>query len=159
VNTVAAMLGINAPGADTADAFDSGESWTFTWSQNYQFVGIDLVDYNATDGDFSFSVQSPELIGASITPGSANVVFNSVTGTFTFDADTAADDFTASDLYGVGTIPTIHNTRSLTFAYTSTDPNGASVTDMSFNLLIPEPSSVALLSFGALILLRRKRSA
>jgi hypothetical protein len=157
VNTVAGQLGINDPGADTVDAFDNGESWIFSWSQNSQFVGIDLGGYSTLAEDFAFSVQSPELVGLVITPGSANVAFNSGTGTFTFDSGTLSDIFTATDLYGSGPIPVIANTRTIKFSFSAAGEN-AFVQGMSFNLLIPEPSSaVAMTLSGVLLLLAQRR--
>ncbi len=157
VNTTAGQLGINAVGADTADRFDDGESWSFSWDVNSQFAEIDFGLYSTAAEDLAFSVQSAAWVGLSITPGSANVIFSSGTGTFTFDDGTASDIFTSTDLYGVGAIPTIGAGTSITIAYAPGAAETAALESMSFNLFAPEPSTAAMLTLGGVLAYWRRR--
>jgi len=159
VNTTSGQLGVNAPGtADTADSFDNGESWSFKWDYNSQFAGIDFGNYSTTTENLGFSVQSSAWIGLGIIPGSTNVIFNSVTGAFTFRDGTASDIFTATDLYDGGTVPTVSAGTDILISYTAGTTDNAVIQGMSFNLIaVPEPGSVVLLSLvGILIAGHRK---
>jgi hypothetical protein len=154
VNTTSGQLGINAPGTgDTADSFDNGESWSFKWDHDSQFAGIDFGNYSTTTENLAFSVQSSAWIGLGVIPGSANVVFNSATGAFTFNDGTASDIFTATDLYGAGSVPTVLAGTGILISYTAGSTDNAVIQGMSFNLIaVPEPGSVMLLSLGGILI-------
>lgn len=159
VNTTSGQLGINAPGTgDTANSFDNGESWSFVWDYDSQFAGIDFGNYSTATENLAFSVQSSAWIGLGIIPGSVNVVFNNATGAFTFADGTASDIFTAMDLYGAGSVPTVSAGTDILISYTAGSTDNAVIQGMSFNLIaIPEPISVTLLSFGALLIAGRRK--
>lgn len=129
------------------------EEWVIEWDKPTQFVSIDL---SALSPGLNASVQSDAWIGASITPGDAtNVSFNSATGTFSLDGNETGDAFDQSELYGTSAIPIIAAGTNVRF-FTAT-ASSYSFQAMGFNILVPEPASLSLLSLGALALRRRKR--
>jgi hypothetical protein len=158
VNTTSGQLGVNAPGTlDTADSFDNGESWSFKWNVDSQFAGIDFGNYSTATENLGFSVQSSAWIGLGISPGSTNVLFSSATGAFTFRDGTASDIFTVTDLYGAGSVPTVLAGTDILISYTAGSTDNAVIQGMSFNLPVPEPTSITLLSLvGILIVGHRK---
>lgn len=151
VNTTSGQLGINAPGTgDTADSFDNGESWSFKWDFDSQFAAIDFGNYSTTTENLAFSVQSSAWIGLGVIPGSANVVFNSATGAFTFKDGTASDIFTVTDLYGAGSVPTVLAGTDILISYTAGSTDNAVIQGLSFNLVpVPEPSPLAFVLLGS----------
>lgn len=135
--------------------FTLQESWSFELNTNSQFIGIDLSGLANTD---IAAIQSNAWIGAVITPGSAAVTFDSVTGTFLLDGTLAGDRFTQANLYGISEIPVITAGTDLRIY----SPNGTSFAlgaDFTWNL-VPEPSALALIGLAAsLIVTRRSRRA
>lgn len=171
LNETSPGLGINNlnTSADAASEFDGGESWAFTWDVvRYQFVGVDLGAYTgdgstATTGqeDRQFFIQSGVWIGLVFTPGTG-VAFNSSTGRFTFDADVVNDKFTSAALWGnLGYVPTNDPGTSITFGYSGTSGStpSAFIQEMSYNLLVPEPSTGVLFGLAVLSIWRRRRAA
>ena len=159
VNTTPGRLGVDAPGTgDTANSFDNLESWVFFWDCNSQFAGINFGDYSTTSENMGFSVQSSAWVGLSISPGSANVVFNSATGAFSFNDSAASDVFTAASLYGTGPIPTVSAGTAITIGYIAGTTDNAYLQRMTFNLsAVPEPSTLAMVGLGGLVMLALRR--
>lgn len=129
------------------------ESWTFSLSNASQFVGIDWS--GLADASLA-AVQSSAWIGATITPGSTAVTFNSSTGTFYFNGTLPGDRFDLEDIYGTGSIPTIAAGTGIRIF----SPNGdafALGADFTWNV-VPEPSAFALAGLAAAALFScRKR--
>lgn len=143
-------LGIDSTIAgDSADEFDPGESWSFSWNTTTQFAGISFADYATSGGgqaaDEEFRVSSTDWIGRLITPGSVDVVFDMATGTFIFDNDDPDDTFTAADLGGVISLAANAVVTIAIFDTNLTggdDDGSASIASMSFNIVVvPEPSA------------------
>jgi hypothetical protein len=153
LNENATSLGVQGT---TNDRFDPTEFWTFEWDQGSEFAHIDFGLYSTAGEQNGFTVQSAAFVGQSITPGSANVTFNSTTGTFTFANGTASDVFNTAALYGAGPIPRIPTGTDVTIAYNAGVGEQAIIEQIGFN--IPEPSSAILLAAGACMLIRRRRS-
>lgn len=132
------------------------ESWTFEWNTNSQLLQI---DFSAMGTGLVAAIQSDAWIGASITPGSVNVSFDSLTGTFQFNGDQAGDGFSTANMYGVSAIPVISAGTDIRLF--SSSGGGFSIGQgFTWNLLaVPEPSTYALLlgGTGFLYFLRRRR--
>lgn len=132
------------------------ESWSFTWDVATQLTAI---DFSALNAGLNAQIQSNAWIGASITPGSANVSFSSVTGTFQFNGSQSGDGFNLAEMYGTSTIPIINPGTTLTISSVSGD--GFSIgTGFTWNLLaVPEPNAIALLlgATGMFLGLRRRK--
>lgn len=132
------------------------ESWTFSWNVDTRFLGIDWSGIG--NGEFA-GVQSDAWIGASITPGSANASFDSITGTFTLGNGESGDRFTEEDLFGTSTIPVISAGTGITIFNANFDTNAIAIgTDSTWELLtaIPEPGSISLLAAGLVLIATRR---
>ncbi|MEZ5325594.1 MAG: PEP-CTERM sorting domain-containing protein [Verrucomicrobiales bacterium] len=154
LNPNSGTLGIDAAGADTADAFDASESWGFSLDSDAEWVGIDFGSFSTTTE--TFSVFSPSWVGLSIVPTHAEIMFASGSGTFTFTSGTTSDNYDLNDLSG-GTALPLPSGTSMTIAFASTASDTAQLQGLSFNL-VPEPSSAILTLAGlGLLLFRRRR--
>lgn len=162
VNTTAGSLGINSGSTGTSfiSSFDNGESWSFALNVPSQLTSIDFGSYSTTSENPGFTLQSAAFVGSTFTPASASVTFVSATGTFSFGNTTTSDTFTAADLYGAATPPTVTAGTSLKLSYASSaaTTDFATLDNLTFNL-VPEPTTIAAVLAGAAVVLPRRRSA
>lgn len=138
LESVSGYLGISNP------AFETGESWSFSWDVSTEFAGIDLVLLNLGD---ELTIRSDAWIGLTRST-SGDVTFASSTGTYSFvddDNDADSDFFNATSLGGAIPLPA---GAEITLAFSSTT-GAVQMEGLSFNLVaVPEPSA---LLYGGLI--------
>lgn len=150
-----AKVFVDANGSQTGvnnSSISGQESWSFKWNVDAQLL---YIDYSALNGTGVAGIQSDGWIGASITPGTASVHFDSDTGTFTLDGDLPGDTFTQSHLYGTGEVPVIPSGTEITFFSATGDSYAIGV---GFNwALTPEPATLSLLAGAAGAMLMRPR--
>lgn len=153
VDTSSFGLGVNSGGGDPdTESFNVGETWGMRADVDLLFVSIDL---GGLQPEETFRIQSNAWVNlANITPDpSASVLFDSVTGTFSFVGDAVQDDkYTLEHLTG-GTslffesdIPVVFGNLTSTFG-----PNDdVEIQSLAF-FAVPEPGSgVAILLLGLL---------
>jgi len=148
VNTTSGRLGINASsGADTANSFNDGESWTFDWDILTFFQGVNFRDFSTSTE--TFAIQSNDWIGLSVTPGNDEISFNNTSGSFMFTSGDSSDDFDLNDLSG-GTLLSVQAGSDIVFTYSDTVDGNASIESMT--VANPEPGTLILGTAASLAL-------
>jgi hypothetical protein len=153
INTTTGQLGINAVGSDTANAFNNGETWSFDWSINTLFQGIDFRSFStATE---SFRLQADDWIGLTISPQDSDIAFNSGAGRFTFTSGDTTDNFNLTDLSN-GAPLAVAAGSDVTLVFSDTGSGSAGLQSLTFAsnaASVPEPKSLFLAGFLALAFL------
>jgi hypothetical protein len=150
-------------GAATGDGgtvFDADtEVWTFALDTDVTtWDGIVFQGFTGTD---AFFVQSDDWIGLSVTTVSADVAFDSGTGTLTFSAAGGALGFTFADI-STGTLLPVAAGNDISFGATNSINGGGGVRLDAFSFaVVPEPSTYAfmlgLLALGFVVRRRFNR--
>lgn len=126
---------------DGGSVFDpEEEEWTFALNQDMSsWDGIILSGFTGTD---QFFINCTDWIGLSVTPGSPDVTFSSVSGTLLMSAVNGDLEFTFEELTG-GTLLPVTAGTAITMGAPSSSQGGVRLDAFSFNVggdPEPEPS-------------------
>jgi len=162
------FLGITNNAEDNSSRFEAGESWTFDTDDTairilrIQFTGGSGAGFNGGD---TATLQSEAWIGASVTPDSSNVTFDSITGTFTLVNGESGENYDLQDLWGAAATESdalgIATGVDVVLSHPGTSTgDGWRLSELELaTFVIPEPTSLALLGLGSLFVAGRRRDA
>ena len=138
----------NLSGEDPTE-FGLGESWAFEFDGDVFLTGVNLTGLNSAN---HWTLSSTDWVGLTIPTGSANVSFDSSTGTITLDGSETVDDFTLFELTGANdplALPILASTDVLIASDVGDATSNIESLTFHAPTAVPEPSSWIFLGLVA----------
>ena len=123
------------------DKWGSNQNWTFTFDQTISFDALTFKTINET-----MTLKSTAWVGDANATGT-NWSFNGTTGEFSING--------TSDFTGAG-VSDVASGTEIVFGFFASSGGGEELTSFTITP-IPEPSSLALLGLGSLMMIKRRR--